>query len=127
MKFSTTAMTIVALVAGVLFGYAFLGLISVNAQNMTLPSNITGSANLTGSNMTTSDTSGNSAKMNLEEGIKALKSGDNQAAMTHLDAAKQAMVPGEAMNHFEQGMKALENGDSNGAIMHLTVANQALG
>jgi hypothetical protein len=128
MKFSTTAMTTIALVAGVLFGYAFLGLISVNAQNMTLPSNMTGSANMTGSNMTTTDTtSSNPAKMHLEEGIKALKSGDNQAAMTHLDAAKQAMVPGQAMDHFEQGMKALENGDSNGAIMHLTVADQALG
>jgi len=47
--------------------------------------------------------------------------------MTHLDAARAAMVPGEAMNHFEQGMKALENGNSNGAIMHLTAAEQALG
>ena len=65
--------------------------------------------------------------MHLEEGIKALKGGDNQAAMTHLDAARAGMVPGGAMNHFEQGMKALENGDSNGAIMHLTAADQALG
>jgi hypothetical protein len=47
--------------------------------------------------------------------------------MTHLDAARAAMVPGGAMNHFEQGMKALENGDSNGAIMHLTAVGQALG
>ena len=88
---------------------------------------MTGSANMTGSNMTMSNASGSSAKMNLEEGIKALKNGDNQAAMTHLDAAKQAMVPGGAMNHFEQGMKALQNGDSNGAIMHLSAADQALG
>jgi exonuclease VII small subunit len=58
--------------------------------------------------------------MDLQEGIKALKSGDSQAAMSHLDAAKQAMVPGEAMNHFEQGVKALENGDLNGPIMRLT-------
>ena len=60
--------------------------------------------------------------MLLQEGIKALKNGDSQAVMTNLDAAKQAMVPGEVMNHFEQGMKALENGDLNGAIMHLTAA-----
>jgi len=59
---------------------------------------------MTGSNMTTtSDTSANLAKMQFEEGIKALESGDNQAAMTHLDAAKQAMVPEQAMDHFEQG------------------------
>jgi exonuclease VII small subunit len=127
MKFSTTTMTTVALLAGVLFGYTFTGFNSINAQNITTPNNMTGSANMTGSNMTTSDTSGNSAKMQLEEGIKALKSGDNQAAMTHLDAAKQAMVPGQAMDHFEQGMEALKNGDSNGAIMHLTAADQALG
>ena len=61
------------------------------------------SANMTGSNMTpTSDTFANSAKTQFEEGIKALESGDNQAAMTHLDASKQAMVPGQAMYHFEQ-------------------------
>jgi cellobiose-specific phosphotransferase system component IIA len=96
---------------------------------MTAPNNMTSSANMTGSNMTTSDTSGSSAKMHLEEGIKALKSGDNEAAKTHLDAAKQAMTnaPGEAVKHFEEGMKALENGDSKGAIMHLDFADQALG
>jgi len=60
------------------------------------------SANMTGSNMTTtSDTFANSAKMQFEEGIKALESGVNQAAMTQLDASKQAMVPGQAMYHFE--------------------------
>ena len=119
-------MTEVALVATVLFGYAFTGITSIEAQNVTVPNNITSSANMTDSNMTTSDTSGSSARMDLQEGIKALKSGDTKTAMTHLDAAKQAMVPGEAMNHFEQGMKALENGDLNGAIMHLTAADQAL-
>ncbi len=127
MKLSATMMTAVALVAGVLFGYSFIGLDSVNAQNMTLPNNMTGSANMTGGNMTASDASGSSAKVHLEEGIKALKSGDNQAAMAYLDAAKQAMVSGQAMSHFEQGMSALQNGDLNGALMHLTAANQALG
>lgn len=107
-KLSATIMTTVALVAGILFGYSFIGLNSVNALNMTSPNNMTRSANMTGSNMTMSNASGSSAKMHLEEGIKALKSGDNQAAMTHLDAARAAMVPGEAMNHFEQGMKALQ-------------------
>ena len=30
-------------------------------------------------------------KMHLDEGIKALKSGDNQGAMMHLNAAEQAL------------------------------------
>lgn len=102
MKFSTTTMTRVS--CRVLFGYTFTGFNSINAQNIPTPNTMTRSANMTGSNMTTtSDTSVNSAKMKLEEGIKALESGDNQAAMTHLDASKQAMVPGQAMDHFEQG------------------------
>ncbi len=129
MKSSIATITTVALVATVLFGFAYAGFTSIHAQNTTAPNNMTSSANMTGSNMTTSDTSGSSAKMHLEEGIKALKSGDNEAAKTHLDAAKQAMTnaPGEAMKHFEEGMKALGNGDSKGAIMHLQFADQALG
>jgi hypothetical protein len=107
--------------------FAFMGFTSIKALNMTAPNNMTSSVNMTSSNMTTSDTSGSSAKMYLEEGIKAVKRSDNQAAMIHLNAAKEVMVPGEAMNHFEQGMKALENGDSNGAFMYLTAADQALG
>lgn len=31
-------------------------------------------------------------KMHLEEGLKALKSGDNQGAMMHLNAADQALI-----------------------------------
>ena len=129
MKFSTATMTTVALVATVLFGYSFTGFTSIKAQNTTAPNNMTSSANMTGSNMTTSDTSGSSAKMHLEEGIKALKSGDNESAKTHLDAAKQAMInaPGEAVKHFEEGMKAFNDGDSKGAIMHMNFAEQALG
>jgi exonuclease VII small subunit len=129
MKFSITTMTTIALIATGLFGFGFTGITPIKAQNNTVPSNMTGLANMTEPNMTTSDTSGNSAKMHLEEGIKALKNGDNQAAKTHLDAAKQAMTnaPGEAVKHFEEGMKALENGDSKGAIMHLDFADQALG
>ena len=106
------------------------GLNSVSAQNMT---NLTSGTNMTNvttsANMTTSDTSGSSAKMHLEEGIKALKSGDNDAAKTHLDAAKLAMTnaPDEAMKHFEEGMKAFNDGDTKGAIMHLNFAEEALG
>jgi len=52
MKFSTTTMTTVPLVATVLFGYSFTGFTSIKAQNMTAPNNMTSSANMTGSNMT---------------------------------------------------------------------------
>ena len=56
--------------------------------------------------------------MNLEEGIKALQSGDKQGAMNHLNAAKQVMTNAspEAVKHFEEGMKDLAGGDMKGAI-----------
>jgi exonuclease VII small subunit len=101
---------------------------SAVAQNASMNGNMT-----TGTNMTNTSMSGNmtatSAKMQLEDGIKALQSGDKEGAMTQLTAAQQAMSgsPPEAINHFEEGMKALESGDSKGAIMHLQFADQALG
>ena len=122
MKFSTTTIATVALAVGVLFGLTFTGFTSIRAQNMTAP-------NMTGPNMTTSGTSGGSAKMHIEEAIKALDSGDKQAASTHLTAAQQA-ISGEsdqAKMHFDEGMKAFSSGDSNGALMHLKAAIQALG
>ncbi|HYY86196.1 MAG TPA: hypothetical protein VE594_03725 [Nitrososphaeraceae archaeon] len=124
MKFTTNI--ILGLVAGVIAGNLVIALNSLNAQNFTSTNNMIISANMTDSNMTTSDTSSSSARMFLQAGIKALESGDTEAAMTNLDAAKQAMVPGPAMSHFEQGINALQNGNLNGAIMHLTAADKAL-
>ncbi len=100
--------------------------------NMTVGTNMTNttmSGNITSGNATMSNTSGNSAKMHLEEGIKALQSGDKEGAMTHLTAAQQAMSGSspEVIKHFEEGMKALSGGDVNGAIMHLQIADQSLG
>ena len=46
MKFSTTTIATVALVAGVLFGYTFTGFYSIKAQNMTAPVNMTSDKNL---------------------------------------------------------------------------------
>jgi hypothetical protein len=40
---------------------------------------------------TTAFTQGMTPKMHLEEGIKALKAGDNQGALMHLGAADQAL------------------------------------
>jgi cellobiose-specific phosphotransferase system component IIA len=84
---------------------------------------------MTASNMTTSNTSGGSAKMHLEEAIKALESGNKDAASTHLTAAEQA-ISGEsdqAKMHFDEGMKAFSAGNTNGALMHLKAAKDALG
>ena len=63
-------------------------------------------------------TSGGSAKTHLEDGIKALESGDKEGAMTQLTAAQQAMQGSspDAIMHFKEGMKALEGGDSNGPL-----------
>ena len=128
MKFSTTTIATIALVAGVLFGYTFTGFSSIKAQNMTAPANMTDSSNKTGANMTASGASGG-AKLHIQEAIKALEGGDKQAASTHLTAA-QAAISGEsdqAKMHFDQGMKAFSGGDTNGALMHLKAAMQALG
>ncbi len=115
-------------VAGI---HGFWLLESAVAQNASMDGNMTTGTNMTnttmGGNMTA--TSGGSAKMHLEEGIKALQSGDKEGAMTQLTAAQQAMSGSspDAIKHFEEGMKALESGDSNGAIMHLQIAEQSLG
>ncbi len=68
-------------------------------------------------------------KMHLEEGIKALKSGDSQGAMMHLNAADQGLTSASdqsAKMHLDQGIQALKSGDSQGAMMHLNAADQAL-
>jgi hypothetical protein len=125
---------IFSVVPALLVGQLFIGFISVDAQNMSpgnmMGSNMTGNmtGNMMGSNMT-GNMMGGSAKMHLEEGIKALESGNIQAANMHLDFARQAMAnsPTNAVKHFEEGMKALGAGDSNGALMHLKLADQALG
>ena len=67
-------------------------------------------------------------KMHLEEGLKALKSGDNQGAMMHLNGADQGLLVLQInlKMHLDQGIQALKNGDNQGAMMHLNAADQAL-
>jgi alanine racemase len=63
-------------------------------------------------------------------GGRALKSGDNQGAMTHLNAADQGLTSASdqsAKMHLDQGIQALKNGDNQGAMTHLNAADQALG
>jgi hypothetical protein len=113
-------------VAGI---HGFWLLESAVAQNASTSSNMTTGMNMSAGNATMSNTTGTSAKSQLEGGIKALESGDKEGAMTQLTAAQQAMQESspDAIMHFKEGMKALESGDSNGAIMHLKVADQFLG
>ncbi|MGB0029430.1 MAG: hypothetical protein WBP64_21600 [Nitrososphaeraceae archaeon] len=72
-------------------------------------------------------------KMHLDEGINALKNGDNQGAMMHLEAADQGLASSSSSSdqsakmHLDQGLSALKNGDNQGAMMHLEAADQALG
>ncbi|MFL6361541.1 MAG: hypothetical protein ACJ72V_19685 [Nitrososphaeraceae archaeon] len=72
---------------------------------------------------------GMTPKMHLEEGIKALKAGDNQGALMHSSAADQGLTSSDqsAKMHLDEGIKAVKSGDQQGALMHLGVADQALG
>jgi hypothetical protein len=122
---------LVAAVVSVAGIHGFWLLESAVAQNASTGGNITTGTNMTNTTMAgnMTATSGGSVKTLLEDGIKALQSGDKEGAMTQLTAAQQAMSgsPPESIKHFEEGMKALESGDSKGAIMHLQFADQALG
>ena len=70
---------------------------------------------------------GMTPQMHLEEWIKALKAGDTQGALTHLNAADQGISDQSAKMHLDEGIKALKGGDQQGALMHLGAADQALG
>jgi hypothetical protein len=124
----TLILPLVAAIVSIAGIHGFWWLESAVAQNASMAGNMTTATNTTMTgNMTA--TSGGSAKTHLEDGIKALESGNKEGAMTQLTTAQQAMSGSspEAIKHFEEGMKALESGDSNGAIMHLKFADQSLG
>ncbi len=124
----TLILPLVAAMVSVVGIHGFWLLESAVAQNASMSSNMTTGTNMSAGNATMSNTTGTSAKTDLEGGIKALQSGDKEGAMTQLTAAQHAMSGSpEAMKHFEEGMKALDSGDTNGAIMHLQFAEQALG
>jgi hypothetical protein len=65
-------------------------------------------------------------KMHLEEGIKALKAGDTQGALTHLDEADKSISDQSAKMHLDEGIKALKANDNQGALTHLDAADKAL-
>ena len=65
-------------------------------------------------------------KMHLEEGIKALKTGDTQGALMHLNEADKGISDQSAKMHLDEGIKALKANDNQGALMHLDAADKAL-
>ena len=69
---------------------------SAVAQNSSMAGNMTSVTNMTNTTMTgnMTATSGGSAKTHLEDGIKALESGDKEGAMTQLtaDAASNVRI-----------------------------------
>jgi hypothetical protein len=70
---------------------------------------------------------GMTPQMHLVEGIKAMKAGDNQGALIHLNAADQGISDQSAKMHLGEGIKAVKSGDQQGALMHLGAADQPLG
>jgi hypothetical protein len=75
---------------------------------------------------------GVSPKMHLEEGIKSLKSGDNQGALMHLNEANKGLASSSSSSdqtakmHLDEGIKAVKANDNQGALMHLNAADKAL-
>ena len=120
---------------------AFAGPNSLNAQNVTNMNTGTNPTNATTGNMTGGSNHTSTAKMQIEEGVKALQAGDNNSARDHLNAAQHALelvfedtvnlptagASSKAIKYFGDGMNALQSGDINGAIPHFTAAVQALG
>lgn len=95
------------------------------AANMT---NVTTFGNVTDINMTASDNTTSSARLYLEEVIKALQTGDNEAAKTLITGAQAAMsnAPVDARKQFEIGLRVLNGGDISEAIKYFEAANQTL-
>ena len=116
--------TIVSAIASIVYLFLLADLNSVFGQNITNQTTVRTNTTI----MTTSDSS-SSAKLHLEEAIKALEKGDEQRASTRLTAAEQAIsgASAQAKERYEEGMKALMAGDSSGALMHLKAARDALG
>jgi hypothetical protein len=96
------------------------------AANM---ANVTPPGNATDTGMTGSDNTTSSARMYLEEIIKALQGADNEGAKTLITGAQVGMsnAPIDARKQFEIGLRVLNGGDISEAIKYFEAANQTLG
>jgi len=98
------------------------------AQNVSMSDNITGPINVTSITNATSVGAGSLSK-HMGEALKALESGNKEAASTHLAAVEQGIALLEcekAKMHFNETMRAFSLGDSESALRHLKAANNAL-
>jgi hypothetical protein len=68
------------------------------------------------------------AKFHLEEAIKALESGNEQAVSSRLTAALQgvAQASNEAKIHFNEAIKSFSAGDTNDTLLHLKATRHNL-
>lgn len=109
-------------------GYIMTAINTATGQNVTMSDNMTGPINITNNTYATSSGAGSLAK-HMGEALKALESGNKEAATTHLTAAEQGIASSEcerAKMHFNETMTSFSLGDSESALRHLKSANNAL-
>jgi cellobiose-specific phosphotransferase system component IIA len=114
----------IAISIAVIFG---IGGLTIATASPTATTNQT--SNQTGGNMTTTADGGGdqaSAKMHLDEAMKALQAGDTAGAEMHMGLADQALSEGEAKMHLGEAIKALQAGDTAGAETHAQLAQDTL-
>lgn len=117
----------VAIMIAILFGAS--GLIITNVGSFASASTTNQTSNQTGGNMTTTAGGGGdqaTAKMHLDEAMKALQAGDTAGAEMHMGLADQALSEGEAKMHLGEAIKALQAGDTAGAQTHAQLAQDSL-
>ena len=76
-------------------------------------------------NSTTTGDSGNTAKMHVDEALKALQSNDTNGATKHLNLASNSTTSAAKM-HIDEALKALQSNDTNGVTMHIQEAQKNL-
>jgi cellobiose-specific phosphotransferase system component IIA len=120
----------IAIGIAVIFGLSVLMIPSFSPTAAATPAATTNQTNnQTGGNMTTTAGGGGdqaSAKMHLDEGMKALQAGDTAGAEMHMGLADQALSEGEAKMHLGEAIKALQAGDTAGAETHAQLAQDTL-
>jgi cellobiose-specific phosphotransferase system component IIA len=67
-----------------------------------------------------------SAKMHLDEAMKALDAGDTAGAEMHMTEADKVVQEGAAKMHLDEAIKALQAGDITGADTHAQMAQDSL-
>jgi hypothetical protein len=117
----------VAIMIAILFGAS--GLIITNVGPFASAATTNQTSNQTGGNMTTTAGGGGdqtTAKMHLDEAMKALQAGDTAGTEMHMGLADQALSEGEAKMHLGEAMKALQAGDTAGAQTHAQFAQDSM-